>query len=112
MKAITLYRHPACPKCAKIAKLHQLFDWRDRLEVSTATPKTGPLVLGEIVVEDMQSGRVLHGADAFALLCRNIPLYRPFAALLGIPAFRRYIEKEMSGCRQGERRNSAGLNAR
>lgn len=98
MKAIRLYRHPACAKCAKISKVHQLFDWRDRLEISTATPKTGALRLGEIVIEDIPSGRVFRGADAFGLLCRNIPLYRPIGALLALPPFRRYIDKELSGC--------------
>ena len=98
MKAIRLYRHPNCAKCARISKVHQFFDWRDRLEVSTATPKTGALRLGEIVIEDLASGRVFRGADAFALLCRTIPLYRPIGALLRLSSFRRYVDKEMSGC--------------
>lgn len=98
MKAIRLFRNPNCAKCARIARLHEKFDWRDRLEVSTETPRTGPLRMGEIVIEDLAAGTISHGAEAFNLLCRHIPLYAPFRLLVGIPVFRRYIDREMSGC--------------
>ncbi len=101
MKTIRIYRHPECPKCARIAKVHELFDWRDRIEVSTATPSTGPLRIGEVLVEEIATGRVYRGAEAFDLLCRNIPLYAPFRALLTLAPFRKYIAREMSGCTDG-----------
>jgi hypothetical protein len=75
-----------------------MFDWRDRLDVSISTPKTGPLRMGEIVIEDLASGTVSRGADAFALLCRHIPLYAPWRLLLRSASFRRYIDREISGC--------------
>ena len=98
MKEIRLFRHPDCPKCAKIARLHKMFDWRNRLDISTATPKTGALRLGEIVIEELATGTMFRGADAFGLLCRHIPLYAPLSMLLRFGAFRRYVTREMSGC--------------
>lgn len=98
MKEFRLFRHPDCPKCAKIARVHEIFDWHNRLEVSTATPKTGALRMGEIVIEELATGTIFRGADAFGLLCRRIPLYAPLSLLLRSAAFRRYITREMSGC--------------
>lgn len=98
MKAIRLYRHPDCRKCARIARIHQKCDWLGRLEISTVAPKTGPLKMGEIVIENLSTGDILHGSDAFALLCRQIPLYAPFKLLLVVPFVRRHVDREMSGC--------------
>lgn len=100
MNAIRLFRHPDCPKCARIACVHQMFDWRDRLDVSIATPKTGPLRLGEIVIEDLATGTVLRGADAFGLLCRHMPFYAPFRLFLRSVSFRRSIESRAERLRR------------
>lgn len=98
MRQIRIYRHPDCPKCARYARMHQRLDWRRRVEVSTATPKTGPLRLGEVVVEKLGDGRILQGADAFEEICRSIPAYAPFRLLLRLPAVRAFAEREMTGC--------------
>lgn len=101
MKTILIHRHPDCARCARIARMHHRFDWRDRIEDTTQPPRSGPLRLGQIVVEDRRT-RVLHeGAEAFDLICRQIPLYAPFRALLRVPAFRRRVEREMGGCDDG-----------
>jgi hypothetical protein len=98
MEHIRIYRNPECAKCARYAAAHQFFDWLRRVEVSTATPPTGPLRLGEVVVEKLDNGAILRGAAAFAEICRHIPAYAPFRLLLRLPAIRAFAEREMSGC--------------
>jgi hypothetical protein len=98
MKAIRVYRNPNCQRCAKFARLGHALDWRDRLETSTATPKTGLLRPGEIVVEELATGSFQRGAAALDLIARQIPLYAPIRFLLLFSFFRRYIERELSGC--------------
>lgn len=98
---ICIYRHPDCARCARIARMHARFDWLGRVETTTATPPTGPLRMGEIVVEDRASGVVARGADAFRLITQAIPIYAPARLLLGIPGVRARIEREMGGCDDG-----------
>jgi hypothetical protein len=98
MKRIRVYRNAHCAKCAQFARAGLFFDWLDRLEASTETPKTGPLRLGEVIVEDLSSGRILKGAEGIDLIFRHIPAYVPFRPLLRVPSLRRYVEKEVSGC--------------
>jgi len=102
MKHIRIYRNPACAKCARYARLHERLDWFSHIVVSTATPAgSRPLAMGEVVVEDLATGRLMHGAEAFAAICRQIPLYAPFRLLLKIPALRRAADREMAGCNDG-----------
>jgi hypothetical protein len=54
--------------------------------------------MGEVVVEDLQSGRILRGAEAFGRVCHEIPMYAAIGALLKLPRFRSYIDRELSGC--------------
>lgn len=98
MKRIRVYHHTHCAKCARFARAGHFFVWLDRMDVSTATPTTGSLRLGEVVVEDLSSGRIKKGAEGIELIFRNIPAYAPFRPLLRVPSLRRYVEKEVSGC--------------
>ncbi len=97
MKTIRVYRNPDCRRCARFARVGHVLDWRNRLETSTATPKTGSLRPGEIVVEELVSGNFHRGAAALDLIVRQIPLYAPVRLLLGFSIFRRYIDRELSG---------------
>lgn len=97
MKTVRVYRNPRCPKCARYAALHERLDWLDRVETSTATPASGPLAMGEVVVEDLRDHAILHGADAFARLAREVPLYWPLLPLLHIPSIRRRVDREFQG---------------
>jgi hypothetical protein len=97
MKTIRVYRNPDCRRCARYARVGHALDWRDRLETSTATPETGPLRPGEIVVEELASGKLHRGAAALDLIVRQIPLYAPVGLLLRFSSFRRYIDRELSG---------------
>ncbi len=101
MKRITVYRNPYCEKCRKFARMHQTFDWLHRVEMSTETPPTGPLQMGEIVVEDHKTGDIIRGVDAVRRIAREIPIYAPFRLLLRIPAVARYVDKDVRGCADG-----------
>jgi len=91
MKTVRIYRHRDCPRCARIARVHHRFDWLDRIEDTVASPKTGELRLGQIVVEDLRTGRVMGGAEAVEAIFREVPLYRPLLPLLRIPFIRRRV---------------------
>ena len=60
-------------------------------------PRTGPLRMGEVVVEDLSNGQIHRGADDIELIARNIPAYLPLRLLLKVPGFRRYVSHEVSG---------------
>ena len=101
MKRIVIYRHPECKKCARMARLHHLFDWFNRVAVVTTTPRTGPLLMGEIIVEDLATGRFQAGAEGLNLICRQIPLYWLVLPLLWFPAVRARADRETRGCTNG-----------
>lgn len=101
MSRILIYRHPDCARCARIARVHHLFDLRGHVEDTTATPPTGPLRRGEIVVADRATGTIHAGAAAFDRICRAVPFYAPLRLLLRVPRFRARIERELSGCDDG-----------
>lgn len=92
MAAIRRYRHPDCARCARLAGWHRRLDWLGRFEDSTGVSPVGPLRRGQVVLQDLRSGQTLHGADASALLCRQIPAYWPL-----LSAVRRAVERELGG---------------
>lgn len=101
MKRITVHRHPDCARCARIARAHRFFDWLGRVGLSTEVPRTGPLQLGQIVVEDLRTGEILEGVAAVRAICREIPAYAIFRPLLLIPAVARAVDRDVRGCSDG-----------
>ncbi len=101
MTRIRIYRNPGCAKCARYARLHARLDWFGRVENSTAVPPTGPLTMGEVVVQEIGSGRIVQGAEAARRIAAAIPAYAPFRLLLKIPAVARAADREMRGCNGG-----------
>jgi hypothetical protein len=98
MKTVCVHRHPDCAKCARHARWHHRLDWFDRILTSTATPQGhAPLRRGEVIVEDLRDFTLHEGADAFAVLAREVPLYRPLLALLRVARLRRAIDRGMRG---------------
>jgi hypothetical protein len=97
MKRILIYRHPNCEKCARFARLHHAVDWFDRIAETTATPPTGPLRMGEIVVEDLVTRHLFRGADALSLVYRQAIAYWPLLLLLWIPPLRAWLDREVRG---------------
>ncbi len=98
MKRILIYRHPHCERCTKFARLHHAVDWFDRMADTTATPPTGPLRMGEIVVENLATHRIYHGAEALALVYRQAVAYWPLLPLLWIPPVRGWLDRQVRGC--------------
>lgn len=101
MKTVRVYRNPKCPKCARYAAWHIRLDWLDRVEISTSIPRTGPLAMGEVVVEDLRDNSIHHGAEGFALLAHQVPLYWPLLPLLHVPSIRRRVDTELRGACNG-----------
>lgn len=93
-----IYRHPDCARCERYARTHLALDWRGLLEQSTAAPPCGALRMGEVVVQDLASGELHHGAAAMDRIARAVPLYAPLRLLLCVPAVRRKVDAELGGC--------------
>ena len=93
---IVIYRHPDCARCARICAVLRLLNWRGRARFSNVTPPSGPLRLGEVVVEDALSGQIFRGYAAFALIARAIPVYLPLRMLCVFPAVRRHFARQLS----------------
>lgn len=101
MKRITVFRNKDCVRCRRIARVTRFFDWFNRVEASTDTPVTGPLVPGEIAVLDHRTGETLQGVEAVRLIYRQIPAYWPLLPLLRVPAVARRVDREVRGCADG-----------
>ena len=98
---ITIYRHPDCARCAKIARVHRSLDWLGRLRFSTGLPKCGPLRLGEIAVEDTRTEEIAKGVEAVRRIYRQVPAYLPLLPLLWIPPIARWVDRDVRGCEEG-----------
>jgi hypothetical protein len=103
MTRLRIYCRPDSPDCLRRAHRYLSLDWLHRVVLSTATPPGGPLAVGETVVQDLDTGRLVRGAAAFDCLCKHIPLYLPMRLLLRIPPIWRKAEQTMAGL--GERAN-------
>jgi len=101
MKRVLIYRHPHCIKCARISRVHHAVDWFNRIADTTTTPPTGPLRMGEIVVKDLRTDRMLRGAEGVRLVYRQAPAYWLLLPLLWIPPLRAWIDREVRGCSDG-----------
>lgn len=98
MHRITIYRHPECARCERIARWHHRFDWLKRVRSSIEIPPTGPLKMGEIVVEKANSGEILRGIDAVRTIVRQIPAYWLALPALRIPSIASKIDQDVRGC--------------
>jgi hypothetical protein len=101
MKRVTIFHHPDCGRCRRIARVHKVFDWLGRVRVSTAIPPTGPLQPGEIAVRDDRSGETYQGVLAARLIVGSIPAYLPLLPLLYLPPVARMVERSVRPCEDG-----------
>jgi hypothetical protein len=62
-------------------------------------PRTGPLRVGQIVVEDLRTGEILSGARAVEAIFRQVPAYWPVLPLLKIPFIRRKAAADADACK-------------
>lgn len=99
MKTILIHRHPGCPRCARLAAMHQRLDWLGRVADTTEPPPgRPPLQMGEIAVQDLRTGQLLHGIDAVRAISGQVPLYWPLLPLLRIPPIARRADQNTRGC--------------
>jgi len=78
--------------------VHHAVDWFNRIADTTTTPPTGPLRMGEVVVADLRTGRILRGAEGVKLVYQQAPAYWLLLPLLWIPRMRALIDREVRGC--------------
>lgn len=57
--------------------------------------------MGEIIVEELSTGRIFRGYRAFDQLCRHIPLYAPARLFLFLPFIQQWLDRRLSGCDDG-----------
>ena len=73
---ITLFRHPYCERCARMARLHHRLDWSNRIKDTTAAPPGhDPPAVGQVLVQRQQGGQLLEGVAAVREIFRQIRLY-------------------------------------
>ncbi|HVK16879.1 MAG TPA: hypothetical protein VM533_08010 [Fimbriiglobus sp.] len=101
MRRITLFHHPDCDRCRRIARVHKIFDWLGRVRISTAIPPTGPLQPGEIAVRDDHTGETRQGVRAVRWIVGSIPAYWPVWPLLYLPPVARRVERTVRPCEDG-----------
>ena len=97
MTRIRIYTRSDCPSCLRHVRMHLFFDWLHRIVISTAVPPGGPLAMGETMVQDLDTGKLVRGAAALDCICKHIPLYLPMRLLLRIPAVWRKADMAMAG---------------
>lgn len=97
MTRIRIYCNPDSRECMRHARMYLFFDWLRRIVVSTAVPPGGALAVGEVVVQDLDSGKLVRGALALDCIYRHIPLYMPARLFLRLPPVWRKAEQYMSG---------------
>ncbi|HET6572081.1 MAG TPA: hypothetical protein VFG68_00640 [Fimbriiglobus sp.] len=101
MHRITIFHHPDCVRCHRIARVNKLFDWLGRLRISTAIPPTGPLQPGEIAVRDDRTGETVQGVRAARRVAGNILAYLPLLPLLYLPPVARWVDRSVRPCEDG-----------
>ena len=96
---ITIFRHPDCERCARMARFHHRFDWLHRIEDTTVTPPGhDPVAIGQILVQRQPSGPLLEGIEAVREIFRQIPLYWLCLPLLYLPPIASRIDADARGC--------------
>ncbi len=90
---IRLYRNPDCADCAGRAALTRSLDWFGLVEHAARPPAEIQVPMGQIAVQDVQTGQWHRGIDAVRQVCFHIPLYVPFGLLLLIPGVARWFER-------------------
>lgn len=98
MTSIKLFYHPTCADCAKKANITKRLDWLGRVDLSTETPPTGALEIGDIAVYDYQSQQYFTGIYAVRKVSMQVPAYYIYGLLLYIPFIRNLAGKNKVGC--------------
>lgn len=87
---VTIWYDSLCPICSREIRLMRALDWRRRIKwidlhaPEADCPLDAAVLLARFHARDA-SGLVVSGADAFALMWRQIPLLSPLGQAARIP---------------------------
>lgn len=102
MRRYTLHYNSRCQDCVRLAEWNRRLDWLGRFERTTQPSPMGIPDIGDIHVVDHQQATLFSGAYATLVVCQNIPVYWPLAALMKVPFVFRKVASQKPGC-NGER---------
>jgi predicted DCC family thiol-disulfide oxidoreductase YuxK len=96
--AITVWFDSACPLCSREIRLMRALDWRHAVHFvdihsdSAACPLDPALLLARFHAQN-SAGDLVSGAEAFALMWRQIPLFWPLGQIARIPLVLNLLER-------------------
>lgn len=98
---ITVYYDGACPRCLRELAIYRRFDRKHRVdwfdivgnELLLKNQGIDPDYALKILHIRLPDGSVVRDIDAFIVLLRQIPIFRPLTTLFGIPAVKSLIER-------------------
>lgn len=85
MYKVKVYYNKNCKKCNIHAQRIRTFDLFGWVETTTDVPKEGPIDQGEILVEDISSGKTYRNLSGARYYFRFIPIYWLFLPILYLP---------------------------
>ena len=95
--ALTVWFDSACPLCRREIWLMRALDWRNAIAFvdiharDSLCPIDPAVLLARFHARD-RAGRLVSGAQAFALMWRQIPLLWPMGQIARIPAVLQLLE--------------------
>lgn len=98
MPRYTLHYNPGCQECVRLARWNARLDWLRRFARIAGPSPNGMPEPGDIHVVDNRTSVIYSGAYAARVVCLNIPLYWPVAALRCIPFVFQTIARRKPGC--------------
>jgi hypothetical protein len=102
MPKYRLYYCADCSVCKKRAGMAAKLNWLRRVEFSTSNPASGPLKPGQVVLENLRTGRLYHGDDVMPKMSLQIPLLFPIGLLMSLPGVGRLMGRDnRSECEDG-----------
>ncbi len=96
--AITVWFDSACPLCSREIRLMRALDWRSRIDFvdiyspDAACPIEPAQLLARFHAQE-KAGALVSGAEAFALMWRQIPLFWPLGQIARIPLVLGLLER-------------------
>jgi predicted DCC family thiol-disulfide oxidoreductase YuxK len=96
--AITVWFDSACPLCSREIRLMRALDWRKRIAFvdiysSEANCPIDPKLLLARFHARNSTGYLVSGAEAFALMWRQIPVFWPLGQIARIPLVLSLLER-------------------
>lgn len=96
--AITVWFDSACPLCSREIRMMRALDWRhaaDFVDIHSEKfdcPLEPVLLLARFHARN-SAGNLVSGAEAFALMLRQIPLFWPLGQIARIPIVLKLLER-------------------